>query len=72
MSEWLDYRDNQCPVHGLTTGSVYRCTDCEDGVIDRYEEDPLWFDEDTRYELCETCEGRSSWWVCSECAKEPH
>lgn len=36
---------------------------CDDGFIDRYEEDPLWYDEDDT-EPCHVCRGAGGWWVC--------
>jgi len=43
------------------------CTEfgCDDGAIDRYEEDPLWFVGPMRFETCENCEGRGGWYVCA-------
>lgn len=36
---------------------------CDEGYIDLYEEDPLFYDEDD-CELCQICEGRGGYWVC--------
>lgn len=41
------------------------CTNCEDGVISGYEEDPLWYEPDD-YIQCSTCGGKGGWWVCHE------
>jgi hypothetical protein len=36
--------------------------DCEDGYVNRYDEDPLWFDDE--YIVCDECQGRGGWWQC--------
>jgi hypothetical protein len=36
---------------------------CEDGYLNRYEEDPLWYDNDYD-QLCEICCGRGGWQLC--------
>lgn len=39
------------------------CGACEDGQVDVYDEDPLWFDPgDT--EDCAQCGGDGGWWCC--------
>lgn len=46
---------------------------CDDGFLDLYDEDPLWYDEDD-VEVCSVCDGRGGWWVCpgaAEHTKEP-
>ena len=40
------------------------CWDCGgDGFINRYEEDPLWYDEDDD-SPCETCFRKGGWYFC--------
>jgi len=36
---------------------------CDDGFIDRHDEDPLWYDEDD-VEECDICDGAGGWWIC--------
>lgn len=36
---------------------------CDDGYIDLYEEDPLWYDDDD-IETCRICGGAGGYWQC--------
>lgn len=38
---------------------------CEDGWVDGYEDDPLWF-EPGELERCGECGGEGGWWVCPD------
>lgn len=39
------------------------CADCEDGEVEVYELDPMWYEPgDT--EPCAQCQGNSGWWAC--------
>lgn len=59
MSEDLDLT---CPHCGC--GLVWEdCSDCDDGYIDMYDDDPLWYEPDD-VEPCSTCRGKSGWWYC--------
>jgi hypothetical protein len=39
------------------------CYNCENGYIDLYDKDPLWYDEDDT-ERCSVCAGEGGWWYC--------
>jgi hypothetical protein len=39
---------------------------CDDGQIDGYEEDPLWWDEGDTY-TCSECRGYGYFMWCSKC-----
>lgn len=39
------------------------CGECDDGFIDLYDEDPIFYDEDET-EVCEMCKGNGGWWFC--------
>lgn len=42
------------------------CEQCEDGQIDVYDSDPMWYDPgDT--EPCEQCGGAGGWYWCATC-----
>ncbi len=43
-----------------------RCPNCEDGFIDLYDEDPLWYDED-EVETCPECGGHGCHSWCPNC-----
>ena len=55
-------------------GSSCYYVDCEHcgfedfpGYVNRYEEDPLWYDEDDLWP-CDVCQGQGAWAVClSDC-----
>jgi hypothetical protein len=42
---------------------------CEDGWIDVYEDDPLWYDPGDE-EVCEECNGKGGWLRCPDCVAE--
>jgi predicted RNA-binding Zn-ribbon protein involved in translation (DUF1610 family) len=60
--------DTTCPKCGHSPTHVRRCSElgCEDGWIDRYNEDPLWYDEGEE-ERCGTCHGTGVERWCPEC-----
>lgn len=39
------------------------CGSCEDGYVDLYEDDPLWYDPGD-VELCNICGGNGGWLAC--------
>ena len=43
----------------------YEDCDCcgGEGGISRYDEDPLWYDEDDLWP-CDQCNGKGGWWFC--------
>lgn len=59
--------DDDYPCCGHCGGGVdwELCTaiGCEDGYIDVYEEDPLWYSPGDM-EACDMCEGKGGWWIC--------
>lgn len=65
----LDYpdEDDGCPECGSFLNWV-ECYDCGgEGYFDGEDlmsEDPLWYGPDDT-EMCETCEGKGGWFVCS-------
>jgi hypothetical protein len=41
---------------------------CDDGAIDRFDEDPLWYGYaplSERFETCDMCQGRGGWYACA-------
>lgn len=44
------------------------CDQCDEGFIDRYEEDPNWFDWADSWERCDICDGEGGWYRCFTCA----
>lgn len=68
MSDEYEFSDLVCPFCGHEPTHVRDCPKCEEGFIDCYDEDPLWYDED-EFEVCLDCHGT---WVqhwCLECGK---
>lgn len=66
MTDDLDRDPEMCPKCGS-----YRdwedCGECGgDGYINRYDEDPLWYDEDDE-SPCDLCGSHGGWYVCHEC-----
>lgn len=58
-----DMMEPFCPVCGGPMVWEPCWNGCDEGYIDLYEEDPLWYDEDD-CELCQICEGEGGFWVC--------
>ena len=54
--------EKTCPVCGCLLEWV-DCGGCDDGWIDGYEEDPLWFDPGD-LDRCRQCNGRGGWLEC--------
>lgn len=55
-----------CPRCGSSAG-YERCDDCEDGVRDRYEEEPNWYEfapDSERFATCGMCNGKGGWYRC--------
>ena len=46
------------------------CGECDDGLVDLYDEDPLWYEED-EFEECSTCHGNTGWWMCPRADEHP-
>lgn len=63
-----DYDDDPCPNcgHEPTHRRLCQNLDCDDGFIDCYDEDPLWYDPgDT--EICPDCQGTGVERWCPKC-----
>lgn len=59
-----------CPKCGNGREWV-RCEDCEDGAVNRFEDDPNYYlNESDAWEPCDTCDGEGGWWICHRCARE--
>ena len=60
-----------CPKCGHTSTHSRECTEigCEDGFINRYEEDPMWYDEDDE-EICPECHGTGIERWCPSCGAD--
>lgn len=68
MSDEVDHVDGACPKCGEY--EVYRqdcyVLGCDDGQIDGYDEDPMWYDEGDTYG-CPECGGRGYFMWCAKC-----
>lgn len=60
-----------CPVCGSDM-FWERCTQvgCDDGWIDLYEDDPLWYDPGD-VEACPICDGNAGWLICLDAENHP-
>lgn len=61
-----DPMGEQCPHCGGCDTRRQDCGECEDGYINRYDEDPLWYDIDDQ-SICENCDGHSGFAWCRDC-----
>jgi hypothetical protein len=52
----------QCARCGGSCGWTYCCNGCDDGYIDRHDEDPLWYGHELY--TCDVCRGRGGWNHC--------
>lgn len=60
--------DCQCARCGASCGWVDCWNDCEDGYLNRHEEDPLWYEDE--YDCpCDICSARGGWQVCLSSAE---
>lgn len=53
----------KCRCCDLFSESCWNCGG--EGLIDRYDDDPLWYVGKWRYQKCEFCKGEGGWWTCS-------
>lgn len=60
--------DDSCPRCGHYPTRYRHCCElgCDDGFIDLYDEDPLWYDPDD-FEVCEACNGTGVQRWCPSC-----
>ena len=61
MEDW-ELSDYYCPKCNEQL-AIRDCDRCEDGIIDLYDEDPSWYDEDDIME-CPDCEGEGCFIWC--------
>jgi len=67
MSEAIHEAEPRCEKHPDSELVKVFCGDCGgEGEVDRYEEDPLWYDEGDMYP-CHMCEGRGWMRECLRC-----
>lgn len=68
----IQLTDDYCPRCG-TALYWQECTEinCDDGWIDAYEDDPLWY-EPGELEMCQECEGRGYHNWCPNCNYTPY
>lgn len=64
----IEDEDTACPKCGHSPIRSCRCRalGCDDGWVDRYDEDPLWYDEDDP-EMCTECYGTGVERWCPSC-----
>lgn len=62
-----DWDDTPCCPHcgGMMDWADCHMIDCEDGVYDLGEEDPINYDPGT-YATCGECGGKGGWWYCPD------
>ena len=66
MDDEIELTDDQCPKCGNTMATRPCIAACEDGYENRYEEDPLWYDEDEWF-VCDECRGHGFHVWCQKC-----
>ncbi len=71
MDDDVQYVDRECPACGAWEVYWQPCIQigCEDGLIDGYDEDPLWFDEGDFYP-CPECAGLGFYRWCAKCGAD--
>lgn len=57
-----------CPICGAELEWMECQAGCDDGQIDGYEEDPMWYSPGETYR-CSACKGKGGW---LECPNLPH
>ena len=76
MNDDFELGDEVCPKCGHSPTHIRRCAvmSCDDGWIDLYDEDPLWYDVGEE-EMCEDCGGTGVEHWCPNCGfdlNQPH
>lgn len=71
MDDDVRHDDLECPKCGEWEVYSQECYDlgCDDGFIDGYDEDPLWYDPGDVYP-CPTCRGHGILRWCAKCGAE--
>lgn len=69
MSDDYDLDDLPCPACGHWPTRSRNCPNCDEGWIDRYEEDPLWYSPGEE-EMCQECSGTGLQRWCPECGAD--
>lgn len=65
MSDDVQPIDTECPkCKELMV--MRRCTHCDDGIVDRHDEDPCVF-EPGDYAVCPDCDGNITFVWCQKC-----
>ena len=54
-----------CPKCGNHDTRGEDCGECEDGMINRYDEDPFWYDDE--WVMCPSCHGHEYHAWCPKC-----
>lgn len=54
-----------CPQCGNQDTRSRECDRCEEGVVNHYDEDPMWYED--KYVNCEECKGHGTIAWCPKC-----
>lgn len=65
----VEYDDTLCTVCGSETFRRRCSYGCDDGYINRFEEDPMWYDVDD-CSPCPECDGYGGFWWCPKCGHD--
>jgi len=63
--EYDDDTAGECPQCGNTDTRMRECDRCEEGVVNHYDEDPMWYED--KYVTCDECKGHGSIAWCPKC-----
>ena len=65
--DWDDFSNTAgiCPKCGNHDTRGENCGECEDGMINRYDEDPLWYADE--WVMCPSCHGHEYHAWCPKC-----
>lgn len=68
MINFYEFDETTCPRCGYCPTNRQPCTQisCDEGWINLFDEDPLWYDEDD-VEICTNCHGTGIEHWCSNC-----
>jgi DnaJ-class molecular chaperone len=65
MSDDYEYDDEACPKCGHSPTHRRECGECDEGYVNRYEEDPMWYDDEDV--PCDECNGTGWQRWCPKC-----